>query len=207
MNIMSRLIKSSELWSRILVGGLFLALAWRLGIDFVETRRVSDLLTVVSAALVVIMTCLRRPAHMVDRSVIARSVTALSLLPPLMIGPARTEALLSEHAAVTLLSIGLIIVLGGKMSLGRSFGLLPANRGVMDRGLYKIVRHPIYLGYLITHIAVLSAHPSGWNAAVLLIGDAFLIVRALYEEQALGQDPKYVRYCQSVRWRILPGVC
>ncbi len=97
--------------------------------------------------------------------------------------------------------------MGGKISLGYSFGLLPANRGVMERGLYRIVRHPIYLGYLLTHIPFLAAHPSGWNAAVLLVGDAALIVRALYEEKTLGRDPQYVRYCQTVKWRLVPGIC
>ena len=106
-----------------------------------------------------------------------------------------------------LLGIGLMVVVGGKISLGYSFGLLPANRGVMERGLYRIVRHPIYLGYLLTHIPFLAAHPSGWNAAVLLVGDAALIVRALYEEQTLGRDPQYVQYCQTVKWRIVPGIC
>ena len=85
--------------------------------------------------------------------------------------------------------------------------MLPANRGVMVRGLYRIVRHPIYLGYLLTHAPFLAAHPSGWNLAVLLIGDIALIVRALYEEETLGQDPQYVQYCRTVRWRLVPGIC
>ena len=107
-----------------------------------------------------------------------------------------------------LLGVGLIIVIGGKISLGYSFGLLPANRGVMERGLYRIVRHPIYLGYLMTHVPFLAAHPSAWNAAVFLVGDARVdLYAAFYEEQTLRRDPKYVRYCEIVRWRLVPGVC
>ena len=37
------------------------------------------------------------------------------------------------------------------MALGRSFGVAPANRGIVVRGPYSFVRHPIYTGYLITH--------------------------------------------------------
>ena len=207
MRIVRRLIESPERSSKILIGGLFLALAWRLGADFAETQRPTDLLTVVGAALVVILTCLRRSTQSVDRRTSVRSVTAISMLAPLLISPGGTEGFISEGAAAALLSVGLIIALGDKMSLGRSFGVLPANRGVMERGLYKLVRHPIYLGYLITHIAFLGAHPSGWNVTVLLAGDVALLVRALYEEETLGRDPQYVRYCQNVRWRIIPGVC
>jgi protein-S-isoprenylcysteine O-methyltransferase Ste14 len=197
----------SDTSSRVLVSGLFLALAWRLGNDFVETQRPTDLLMLVGEALVVVLTCLRRPTQIIDRRLVVRLVTSVSLLSPLLVGPTDNQALLSEMAAASLACLGLGIVVGGKLSLGWSFGLLPANRGVMERGLYRIVRHPIYLGYLMTHIPFLAAHPSGWNAAVLLVGDAALIVRALYEEETLGRDPQYVRYCRTVKWRLMPGVC
>ena len=199
--------RACETWSRTLIGALFLLLAWRLLGDFMVTGRATDLLLLVGEALVVVLTCLRRPASIVDRRPIVRLVTALSMTCPLLSEPAQVAPMIPEAAATMLLAIGLLIVVGGKMSLGYSFGVLPANRGVMERGLYRIVRHPIYFGYLLTHIPFLAAHPSGWNAAVLLVGDAALIVRALYEEQTLGHDPQYVRYCQTVKWRIVPGIC
>ena len=83
------------------------------------------------------------------------------------------------------------IVIAGKVTLGRSFGLMPANRGVVSPGLYRIVRHPIYLGYLITHVAFLVATPSAWNIAALLAGDAALLLRAVCEEQTLARDARY----------------
>jgi protein-S-isoprenylcysteine O-methyltransferase Ste14 len=199
--------RTCENGSRILVGALFFALAWRLLGDFMVTSRATDLLLLVGEALVVVLTCLRRPASVVDRRPMVRLVTAVSMTSPLLSRPAQIAPILPEAAAAMLLGIGLLVVVGGKISLGYSFGLLPANRGVMERGLYRIVRHPIYLGYLLTHIPFLAAHPSGWNAAVLLAGDAALVVRALYEEQMLGRDPQYVRYCQAVRWRLVPGLC
>lgn len=199
--------RSCEYWSRIMVGALFFALAWRLLDDFLQTNRTTDLLLLVGEALVVVLTCLRRPASAIDRRPAVRLVTAMSMTAPLLSAPAQIAPLIREDVAATLLGLGLIIVVGGKISLGYSFGVLPANRGVMDRGLYRLVRHPIYLGYLLTHIPFFAAHPSGWNAAVLLAGDAALIVRALYEEETLGRDPQYLRYCQAVKWRLLPGIC
>jgi protein-S-isoprenylcysteine O-methyltransferase Ste14 len=207
LNTPSLSARACENWSRFLVGVLFFALAWRLLGDFLQTNRATDLLLLVGEALVVVLTCLRRPASVVDRRPFVRLVTGVSMTLPLLSQPAQTAPLIPETVAALLLSVGLLVVVGGKMSLGYSFGLLPANRGVMQRGLYRIVRHPIYLGYLLTHIPFLAAHPSGWNAAVLLVGDAALIVRALYEEQTLGRDPQYVRYCQDVRWRLVPGIC
>lgn len=199
--------QACENWSRILVGALFLALTWRLLGDFLVTGRATDLLLLVGEALVVVLTCLRRPASIVDKRPIVRLVTAVSMTSPLLSRPAQIAPIISEPTAAMLLGIALLVVVGGKISIGYSFGVLPANRGVMQGGLYRLVRHPIYLGYLLTHIPFLAAHPSAWNVAVLLTGDAALVVRAFYEEQTLGRDPQYVRYCQTVRWRLVPGIC
>jgi protein-S-isoprenylcysteine O-methyltransferase Ste14 len=202
-----RFLKSSETWSRALIGGLCLALAWRFGEDFLRTGRPTDLLFLVGELLVVILMWLRHHAIAVDRRAVVRVVTALSIASPLLVEPGQIEGLISEAAAVAVAGVGLVIVIGGKLSLGSSFGLLPANRGVVKGGLYRFVRHPIYLGYLISHVPFLAAHPSAWNLVVLLAGDIALLIRAFYEEQTLSLDPTYVRYCSNVKWRLVPGVC
>lgn len=197
----------AEVGARVVVGGLCLALAWRLGGDFLRTGRPTDLLLLVGESLVVVLTCLRRMATVVDRRAIVRLVTVSSILSPLLVRPGPVGSAAVETMAAVFIGVGLVIVIGGKLSLGYSFGLLPANRGVIDRGLYRIVRHPIYLGYLITHVPFLAAHPTVWNTVVLAAGDAALIARALYEEQTLSRDAQYVRYRENVKWRLLPGVC
>ena len=83
---------------------------------------------------------------------------------------------------------------------------MPANRGVVVRGPYGVVRHPIYLGYVISHVAFFLAQPTMWNAAVILIGDGTLIVRALMEERVLSGDAAYASYCRRVSWHLVPGV-
>ena len=70
MNIKHDIPAWSDMSSRVLVAALFFALAWRLGNDFVETQRPTDLLMLVGEALVVVLTCLRRPAQIVDRRAI-----------------------------------------------------------------------------------------------------------------------------------------
>lgn len=195
-----------DVCARILVGGLFLSLAWRLGADFLETGRVTDLLLLAGESLIVILTCFRRQATAIDRRLVTRLVTGLSMMSPLLIRPGVGPGVLPEAVSVTLAASGLAIVVAGKLSLGWSFGLLPANRGVIRTGLYRIIRHPIYLGYLMTHGPFLASHPTLWNAIVILIGDAALIVRASLEEQTLERDPVYARYCRTVKWRLVPGV-
>jgi protein-S-isoprenylcysteine O-methyltransferase Ste14 len=103
-------------------------------------------------------------------------------------------------------AIGLMLVIVGKLTLGRSFGIVPANRGVVSRGPYGIVRHPIYTGYLITHIGFVMANPATYNVTVLVIADAALVARALMEERILKRDAEYEGYCQRVGWHLVPGV-
>ena len=83
---------------------------------------------------------------------------------------------------------------------------MPANRGVVSSGVYRLVRHPIYLGYLITHVAFLFANPSLSNIAVLVAADTALLLRAVCEEQTLARDDRYREYQQLVRWRVCPGL-
>ena len=196
----------SDLCARAIIGSLFLALAWRLGRDFAHTGRVTDLLLLVGEGLVVVLILLRRNASIVDRRAIVRVVTAASMASPFLVRPGPVGGLLPENVAAMLLAVGLIVVVAGKISLGYSFGLLPANRGLVDYGVYRVVRHPIYLGYLITHAAFLMSHPSIWNVVMMGGGDFALIVRAFFEEQILARDAAYKRYCATVKWRLLPGV-
>jgi protein-S-isoprenylcysteine O-methyltransferase Ste14 len=102
--------------------------------------------------------------------------------------------------------IGLLVVIVGKISIGRSFGIVPANRGVVVRGPYTLVRHPIYTGYLITYVAFVLAHPRPWNLAILLCAGPAFAVRALLEERVLSQDDTYRAYCERVGWHLVPGV-
>jgi len=196
----------ADLGARVIVIALFTLMAIRIGSDFLATGRLTGLLLLASETLVVVLTVLRRGTSEVDRSYRARWLTALSIMGPVLVRPATVTALAPEFATVVLSAIGLSIVIAGKLSLGRSFGLMPANRGVVSSGLYRLVRHPIYLGYLITHSGFVAANPTLWNVVMLVGADIALMWRAVCEEQTLGKDAAYREYLQTVRWRVVPGV-
>ena len=79
----------------------------------------------------------------------------VSLAAPFMLRTADNAALAPDTLTMLISAVGLIIVVASKITLGRSFGLVPANRGVVVRGPYTFVRHPIYAGYLVTPRGVL----------------------------------------------------
>ena len=196
----------ADIAARAAIVVLFSLMAVRFGADFLSTGRVTGLLLLVSEMLVVVLTVMRRSAAAVDRSMRARLLTAVSMLGPPLLQPTQVAALLPQSVTIAASVVGLAVVIAGKMTLGRSFGLMPANRGVVSSGVYRVVRHPIYLGYLITHLAFLVATPSAWNIAALVAADAALLLRAVCEEQTLSRDSQYRAYQQLVRWRVCPGL-
>ncbi len=196
----------TDLLARATIGGLFTLLSLNIFADFMRTGRVTGLLLLAGESLVVILTIARRRAQVVDRSAAAAVMTALSLAGPPLLRASVTTPLAVDAATAMLSAVGLGIVLLGKMTLGRSFGLVPANRGVVVRGPYTLVRHPIYTGYLVTHVAFFMAYPTLWNAAVILVADTALVLRALMEERVLSADVTYQRYCRRVGWHLLPGL-
>lgn len=206
MDGFSRRARLGDLLARALVSGLFLALAVHLFGDFLRTGRLTGLLLLASELLVAVFTMMRRRTLDVDWSAVALALTAASVAGPFLLRTSTLGGLVPDAFTVSMSCVGLAIVIGGKMTLGRSFGIIPANRGVVTGGLYGFVRHPIYSGYLITHVAFLVAHPSLRNLIVLAIADAALVGRAFREERTLEKDDSYQAYCRRVAWHLVPGV-
>lgn len=195
-----------ETVAKVGLGALMLVLAYRLLSDYRATGHITGLLLLVSELLVVVLTIIRRAASAIDRSWQARVIAGVSILGPPLVRPIANAELAPDLYTAVLSMCGLAFLIGGKLSLGRSFGLMPANRGVVCSGVYRVIRHPIYAGYLITHLGFLAAHPSVRNILLLVVADAALMVRATYEERTLVQDASYAAYCARVRWRVLPGL-
>ena len=195
-----------DLAARVFVGALFALLSYNLFNDFIHTRRVTGLLFLTSEALVVVLTIVRRRAQSVDRSLSSGFLTAVSLIGPPLMRAGNGAALVPDWLTAIVSTIGVAIVICGKLTIGRSFGIAPANRGVVARGPYNVVRHPIYAGYLLTHAATLAAYPSLWNVGAVLAGDIALVLRALREERILSKDREYQSYCGRVAWHLVPGV-
>ena len=91
-------------------------------------------------------------------------------------------------------------------SLRRSFAILPARRALVRGGLYRLLRHPAYLGEYIMACACAYAAASVWAWICLVVLVPLLVVRIRQEEDLLMHDADYVRYQQATRWRLLPGV-
>lgn len=195
-----------DLAERALLCALVGWLAWRIGASIVagETSWVS-MLVLAGEILVLIFVLIGRKATDVTTRPSDWLLAFAGAAAPLLVTPGG-EQLVPTSVIASLFLFGFVAQIAAKISLNFSFGLVPANRGVVSGGLYKFVRHPVYASYLIGHVAFLLANPTGWNAFVYSAALALQIGRLLAEERLLCRDPAYVAYQQAVRYRLLPGV-
>ena len=101
---------------------------------------------------------------------------------------------------------GLAICITSFLSLGRSFGFVAADRGLVTRGPYAIVRHPIYASYLFLQAGYVLQSISLRNALVMVFASGCNVGRAIAEDRMLATNGLYGEYRRQVRWRLVPGV-
>ncbi len=164
-----------------------------------------NVLLLVSDGIVVVMMVLRRRTEAVSQLPMDWLLAMAATAAPLM-AMGGGHALVSDPVGYGLMAAGLFLSLYAKVALWRSFGLVAANRGVKSSGPYRLVRHPMYLGYTITQVGFVLLNPVWTNVA--LYGSAFLlqILRLRAEEDLLSQDPAYAAYMTCTRFRLVPGI-
>ncbi len=100
--------------------------------------------------------------------------------------------------------VGGFFVLGAFLSLNRSFGIAPENRGVKSMGFYRIIRHPMYFGYVLAETGFVINNFSYYNLIVFALAVSFTMLRLQAEERVLRKDREYQEYAQKVRWKLIP---
>jgi protein-S-isoprenylcysteine O-methyltransferase Ste14 len=199
-------LKVRDLVERVLLICFFSWLAWRIGSAVIagETSWAS-LLVLAGEILVIAFVLIGRPASDVSQSPREWLLAFAGTAAPLFVQPGG-EALAPTWIIASLFFMGIGLQLAAKISLNRSFGIVPANRGVVTTGFYRVVRHPVYASYLVGHAAFLMINPTLWNVAVYGVALALQVGRMLAEEGLLSRDPAYASYMQTVRYRLVPGV-
>ena len=85
-------------------------------------------------------------------------------------------------------------------------GVERSTATLQHTGPYGVVRHPIYLGWLL----IVWAAPAMTAAHALFAGisTAYLVIATFYEERSLHEmfGPAYADYAKRVRWKMLPGI-
>lgn len=192
------------LFGDLLLVAVALLLA-RAHLDAALAGSVVALLLLIQHACLVALTLLHHPPR--RGSTVSASGLVLAwaglLLPLLMRSGTTSNCTVLGTLLTALGSLGATVAM---LSLGRSFGLEPANRGVRDHGLYRFVRHPIYAAYLLIVGGFLLSYPGLWNYLVATTWLGVQLRRIVAEEALLMHDPTYQSYARRVLYRLIPGL-
>src|SRR5580700_6614352 len=101
---------------------------------------------------------------------------------------------------------GVVLTQVARVYMGRSFGILPANRGIVSKGPFRWVRHPIYFGWFLLSMGYAMSFTNPRNTILIIATLPFMVWRIDQEEAHLSADPEYRGYMDHVRYRLLPGV-
>ncbi len=96
------------------------------------------------------------------------------------------------------------LILWSLTTLGKRFGIAPADRGITSRGPYRFIRHPMYLGELTFRSVIM------FNSNTLLVDILLFIVLTGIQCWRIYREEKwilgYACYVRIVAWRLLPGI-
>jgi protein-S-isoprenylcysteine O-methyltransferase Ste14 len=134
---------------------------------------------------------------------LACAVAMLAVVPVAGPGAGTPSALLLAGDAVA--AGGSLWIFASVLALGRCFSVLPEARGLITRGPYRLVRHPVYLGEIVALAGLTIAAPALGHLAILAVFVAAQLTRMRLEEAALTEAfPEYAAYAARTR-RLLPA--
>jgi protein-S-isoprenylcysteine O-methyltransferase Ste14 len=110
------------------------------------------------------------------------------------------------EGGLVLVTLAAFLSFASLLSLGRWFGVWPALRGLATRGPYRLVRHPMYLAYVLADIGYNLQEWNFGTALMVMAGWASLACRIRAEERILSQDSGWSTYVALVRYRLFPGL-
>jgi len=123
---------------------------------------------------------------------------------PLAYRPHPAGSPMAAEAGTGIQVLGVTLSALAILYLGRSFGIVAANRGLKTGGPYRLVRHPIYAAHLLSGAGFLVANASPYNGALFAAVLWAQLMRIRAEERFLGELEEYRRYMAEVRWRLVP---
>jgi protein-S-isoprenylcysteine O-methyltransferase Ste14 len=202
----SELIISHRKWWEYLCNGVFAVFCGVFMVvmlaDFLAKHRASSLLLCLFEGGIAWFVLTRPMPKETNLSLYDWAIGLVGALSPLLLRPAG-----ESHDYALLLGAqlcGQVIYVIAMFSLNKSFGMVAANRGIKTGGLYRIVRHPVYTGLIVSNGAYVLQNLSVRNAVIYMTFFVLTLMRIVEEERVLCEDADYASYVRLTRWRVLP---
>lgn len=174
--------------------------------SYLHTHRPIGFLFFAQQMVVVVAYLVRRPASVVTLRSGDWLLAFGGTFGPVLLRPDGAHPPWGLSTGLALQFAGVLIALWSLTTLGRSFGFAAADRGLVSRGPYAVVRHPLYAAYVLLLAGYVLQSISVRNVLVALLVLACDVGRIRAEERILAQNPAHPAYRQRVRWKMLPGI-
>jgi protein-S-isoprenylcysteine O-methyltransferase Ste14/uncharacterized membrane protein (UPF0127 family) len=188
------------------IAGFWFLFVYSSFLKWQQTGQMSSLGLMAANGVLCVLFLTRREStetsHRVTDWVIAFVTVALSML----LRPQPTTHSTLAAVSLPVQAVGIVALIGSLLSLGRSFGVVPANRGIKTAGLYRLVRHPIYASELIFYAGFLVGNLSAVNTQLVILIVVGQVYRLFSEERLLRSENRYREYMNTVRFRLVPGI-
>ena len=116
-----------------------------------------------------------------------------------------------EFCGIGFVALGCIVFAVARRTLGANYSghvSIKQNQELIHRGIYNIIRHPAYLGYLLMSIGVGLGYSSLTGlASVLIVLLPAVVYRIRVEDRLLAEQfsAQFEEYSHRVK-RLLPGI-
>jgi protein-S-isoprenylcysteine O-methyltransferase Ste14 len=177
--------------------------------DVVYILNIVMRLSVIAYLIVIAATLLVRVRPAAKARGIEPRISALIgtfLLTVIVLFPRRELSSTAEMVSTLLTLGGSIFAVVVLTQLRESFSIMAEARQLVTAGVYRIVRHPLYLAEEIAAIGVVMQFFSPWTALILAAQIGFQLRRMQNEEVILAETfPEFLSY-RARTARILPGI-
>jgi protein-S-isoprenylcysteine O-methyltransferase Ste14 len=172
---------------------------------FLRTGRLVVLVFMIQQAWVAVVLLIRRAAHTTSRRPLDWIAAYAGWFTSFLVRPGGYQLTAGVPVGFWIQIVGLLLWAWALSRLARSFGVVPADRGLVTAGPYGVVRHPLYSAYIVGGLGYLIQSLSVWNVGIDLIAVGWQLVRIRAEERHLA-GRAYEAYRARVPWRLCPGV-
>jgi protein-S-isoprenylcysteine O-methyltransferase Ste14 len=172
---------------------------------FVQTGRFIGLVFVIQQVWVAAVFLARRTPRSVSRRTLDWIAAWAGWFTSFLVRPGGYQLAFGVVVGFWVQIAGLLLWAWSFAMLGRCYGIVAADRGLVTRGPYALLRHPLYAAYALGGLGYLIQSLSLWNVAVDLVAFAWQLIRIHAEERHLD-GPAYAAYRARVRWRLVPLV-
>ena len=149
----------------------------------------------------------RRPSKANDPVVFHQVIAMIAFFSgALFIGIPQTSDPLLKNSSLAIILLSNVLGILTLLNLGKSFGILISYRKLQTKGLYSIVRHPMYATDILLRIGFLISHFTIYTCAIFVISTICYVYRVFLEENFLKSQTEYALYVQSVKYRFIPYI-